>query len=1145
MIADPQPAVGRPQPAWFRWLPVAYCLLLAALAALPLFADPGFLNTRGIGDSPFLLFRVQQLVSALVAGEFPVRWMAEAAYGYGLPHYSYYASSAVHVAAGLKLLGFSYTAAIKLTQWLALLGAAGAVYGWLNASGYPRAQSALGAAAYTFAPIHLVNLYIRGDSLAELWAMTLYPLCLWAARRLLDRPSPGRALALAAAVGGLILTHNISALNFMPFLGLYLLLTGRGWRAIGWGAAAVGWGLALAAFFWAPALMEGAAVQLGDLTQGFFFFGNHFRGADLLNPGWWFDYAAQPFSLGRVQAALALLGLARLVWRRSPETPLAFLLTGLLLATLMITPLSKPVWEAVPLVAYTQFPWRFLSIQALFTAALTASAVGAWGSPPTLRTAAAGAALIGLLAASVLAPLKLEFFPLNDADVTADRLNLYEYLTTAIGTTVNSEYLPQAVRPRPFTSAALLGRAAAPKALAGAASGARLWKRGAREAWSITVTDAAGATVAVPIHFWPGWRAEANGQALTVQAAPSLGWVSFDLPPGAHTVTLWLDRTPLRATAEAVSALALLIPAAIGLRRRRAPLPRLPRRGWAAAGLLALGLALARLLLPPQTPSGPLNADFDALAYPHHAVVRFAEGTELRAVAYEAEAVRPGQTLLVTTTWQTVRADQARLTLTTPAARAIGHGQPVATAAVPLAPGLHTLTTPLALPAALTPGLYLVSVEVMAEGRWQAALTSTGRARGLVYLAPVRVDNAPQPASAQPRQAFGPLAVISAAPRQVGGWLAVDLVWQADAEPGRSYPVTVRLRDAAGNTLASADAQTGAGFYPTTLWRPGEAVSETAWLALPEGLPPATYTVELAPYDPLSLEALGPALTTPATLHQPAPARAAPAWPLTPALALAEVAAPAEVAQGETLTLLTAWVTAAPLPAGLEAEWTLTAAAPSAAAYTARQPLAPGSDPRAWAAPQTYLGRALLSLPNSLPIGPYALWVRLRTEAGAAFGSPARVGAITVTRQARSFDLPAGLTPLDATFDGQLALAAFSTAQTGEAVDLTLAFRALTPPRGDYKYFVHLFDPAAEIIVAQVDAMPRAFTYPTSRWAAKEVVVETARLSLAEAAPGRYRLAIGWYDPATPELARLPAFDAQGQPQENGRVLLPVEITRP
>ena len=39
--------------------------LFALAAAAPLMIDPGFLNTRQAGDSPFLLFRLHQLVAAL------------------------------------------------------------------------------------------------------------------------------------------------------------------------------------------------------------------------------------------------------------------------------------------------------------------------------------------------------------------------------------------------------------------------------------------------------------------------------------------------------------------------------------------------------------------------------------------------------------------------------------------------------------------------------------------------------------------------------------------------------------------------------------------------------------------------------------------------------------------------------------------------------------------------------------------------------------------------------------------------------------------------------------------------------------------------------------------------------------------------
>lgn len=65
--------------------------VLALAAAYPLLSQPGLLNTRGGGDSPFLLQRLQQLETALRDGHFPVRWMPDANYGYGYPFFNYYA----------------------------------------------------------------------------------------------------------------------------------------------------------------------------------------------------------------------------------------------------------------------------------------------------------------------------------------------------------------------------------------------------------------------------------------------------------------------------------------------------------------------------------------------------------------------------------------------------------------------------------------------------------------------------------------------------------------------------------------------------------------------------------------------------------------------------------------------------------------------------------------------------------------------------------------------------------------------------------------------------------------------------------------------------------------------------------------------
>jgi hypothetical protein len=94
----------------------------------------------------------------------------------------------------------------------------------------------------------------------------------------------------------------------------------------------------------------------------------------------------------------------------------------------------------------------------------------------------------------------------------------------------------------------------------------------------------------------------------------------------------------------------------------------------------------------------------------------------------------------------------------------------------------------------------------------------------------------------------------------------------------------------------------------------------------------------------------------------------------------------------------------------------------------------------------------------------------------------------------------------------------------------------------DYKIFVHVFDPATNIPVAQDDAMPHRWAYPTTFWGPGEVVDDLIPISLVGVQPGAYGIAVGVYDPATME--RLPVADGTDQPstlglQPDGRFVLP------
>jgi len=169
--------VPSPKRTWFFWAAV---LLIAVAAALPLLAQPGLLNTRGGGDSPFLLQRVQQMETAVLDGHFPVRWMPDANYGYGYPFYNFYAPLSIYLTLLFRFFGFSYIHSLELSQLAGFIVAAAGMFAlgrrWFKSEW----AGLLTAVAYTTAPFHLVNIYVRGDSLAEFWAMAFYPLVIFA-----------------------------------------------------------------------------------------------------------------------------------------------------------------------------------------------------------------------------------------------------------------------------------------------------------------------------------------------------------------------------------------------------------------------------------------------------------------------------------------------------------------------------------------------------------------------------------------------------------------------------------------------------------------------------------------------------------------------------------------------------------------------------------------------------------------------------------------------------------------------------------------------------------------------------------------------------------------------------------------------------
>lgn len=1168
---------------------VLFALALAVVASAPLFGHAGFLLTRGAGDSANLLFRVQQLLAAYAGGDFPARWMPDGAYGYGLPYFTYYASFSTHVAAWFKLAGFSYALAIKLAQAAAIALGAWAVYGWIGSfgsapSGRVQARPLAAAIAYTFAPFHLVNVYARGDSLAELWALALAPLAFWAAERLGQRRSFGRAAALAATITLIVCTHNVSALMILPFIGVYALartadggpqtaddaIKGRASTAgqpssfvlrrsslvhrltsvvhgVSPVMAALAWGVALPAFFWLPALAETGAVQLSSLTNGYFSYTGHFRSADLLQSDWIFSYSQNPFAMGLTQTFVALAGLIAFLSRREKlNWRDGFVLVGLAVTTFLITPWSEALYAHIPGLAYVQFPWRFLGPQSLFLAAL---AGWLWPAEAVLEPRVDGRSLSstgfmlvlgGVLAATVLIGLRPEFVPLADEEVTAARLNLFEQATSMIGNTANAEYLPVAVVPRPWTSSRLLDQSPKPVTLAGTVSGELVSRGASRQTWSLTAASAA--SVALPTYWWPGWTAQVDGRSVPTRAADGLGFIAFDLPAGIHTVTLALTDTPLRAAANVASVLALLLPVVVyAARVRRARKPWQMPTGVLQALILLLVVVIVPLPgalwqagtwnagpgrwdVAPRSAAdaAPLNIDSVVLAFPHRDVVRFADGSELTRVGLSSERPTPGSAITLTLDWQHAAAVTATVTLWPPSAPVMPEAAPIVSV-VGATNAMPQTNIVVALPEALSPGVYWWTVELTGPDGPIAAVTAGGRERGRVFLSPFIIDAAlPAPTGALAELGSLRLHVVSASVREAG----VDLgaLWSATQPIGQDLALSYRLIDPLGEPISQRDGQPGGGFLPTHDWVVGQAYTETVRLALGDDPAAGPYTLDVVAYRPATLEPVGsgstPVWIVPMAERLDRVAR----WQVLPELGLESVDLPAAAEAGTPLRFVARWLTGS-TEIVARPTWSLFAADGTRVASV------DDSLPRgqAWQPSAAIRDVVSIDLPSDLAPGDYSLQV----QAGSSAATD--VGAVSVTATTRVFGLPSLQRVVGAVFGDDITLAGYDAAPGG---GLTLVFQTLRKPGADYKYFAHLVDPASGALAAQVDAEPGGGAHPTGDWLPGEVVSETVTIDLAGVAAGTYDVYVGLYDPARPGAPRLAAF-LDGVRSADDRVRLP------
>ena len=561
------------------------------------------------------------------------RWGPDHAMGYGYPIWIVYAPLAYFVAEGFHLLGLGLTAAVKATFALSFLFGGWGMFvllrRWFGRNALGLAAALVGGLIYVYAPYHLLTIYVRA-AFAEFCAMAWFPWVLLAFSDLVDftgdRNRSLRSVALAAlALAGLVLTHTGTILIFTPLLAVYLgfALVRRAvrlarprkeesassdqawWRDLGGsilrlvaaGALAGG----LAAIFLLPAVAEQRFVSQESWLGNTYNYQRHFVfPSQFLDTFWGYGYSDDPtgpndgmsFQLGVIGVGLALTAAAAGLRRRAPQrSTTAFFLAALLAILFMMTPLARPLWDAVGLLAVLQFPWRMLSIASLCLAVLSGAAVAALiaGAHRRADALAEGeaqsqgsadphipAAIIIALAA-VLASFAFtlpQFTDITPVDESPQAIIRFETsFPDMIGFMAATE--------QPFTESPLTAQYVAGEPLQKAAL-----LNGNGTIRTVRVTSASveaqaaldnSATVVFYTYDFPGWQATIDGLPVPHRTQPPYGLIALDVPAGDHTIAIRHGTTPARTLGTLISALSLAM--ALGMliysfRRHPNPPPR-------------------------------------------------------------------------------------------------------------------------------------------------------------------------------------------------------------------------------------------------------------------------------------------------------------------------------------------------------------------------------------------------------------------------------------------------------------------------------------------------------------------------------------------------------------------------------------------
>ena len=525
-----------------RYWPFILIFTLSGLIVWPLFIRGYFSHQDNLQ-----VIRIFEMRKCFIDLQLPCRWVPDMGYGNGYPLFNFYGPLAYYLG-GLASYALGFIGAAKFIFFLPLVFGPIGMY-FLAKELFGKIPGVTAGVLYLFAPYRALDSYVRG-AVGESFAIAIIPFVFYCFLKLIKERNRKYFVLTTLITFTFFVSHNIMILIFSPLIIIWIIfwLYKEKWKGLKITLISFGLAFGLSAFFILPAFFEKGLVQTEALTRAELDFRAQFvKVSQLFIDRSWNYAGSQPLSsntlsyqIGWPYWWLVVLSLIFVIVSKKKKNYILYgmLLSIFLLGVFMTHNKSAPIWEFFKILAYVQFPWRFLSI-VIFSASLIGGYLvfllkGKWVPITAL-------AIIGLTVILNWQFFRPEHFYYNLTD--SELLSGQSFIDQQAGALL--DYLPKtALEPRELAPNSPFF-----------VQGTGIIKNYVNNSnhWEFDTDITKDSSIVVPVFDFPNWTIVINEKVVPHSHNNVLGRIEINLPKGSYRVKGEFRNTPIRTFANSLS----------------------------------------------------------------------------------------------------------------------------------------------------------------------------------------------------------------------------------------------------------------------------------------------------------------------------------------------------------------------------------------------------------------------------------------------------------------------------------------------------------------------------------------------------------------------------------------------------------------